>query len=241
MFVLLASPSALAQAQTVNEKPTHKLFYEGKFLGIPVMKAQVKLHLDDNEYDAKVEFRAVGLAGFFVRSTVAARSRGLVEGNQLVSQLYTHVEEMPNKTRSVAIDRTGEAVRVSVEPRFGKLGEPPASETQIAEATDPLAGLLNLGLNGCTQSVGVFDSKRRYDLAVRVPATAQRDNQCTLGYQPIAGFDAEDLENPDQYRANVETELARLADGLTVVSRMRTRVSGFPVSVRLTRSEVAKD
>jgi hypothetical protein len=230
--------AVLVPAGASASSTTHILHYEGRFLGLPVMKSQLALTKGEGDYDAQVDFQAAGLAGFFVKSVVKARSSGAVQAGQLVARSYQHTEITPGKTRSVLVDRTGPEARVTVTPPFGNLGDPEPSAHQINEATDPLAALLNLGLNGCTRPVRVFDSRLRYDLDVKTPPNAKAPNRCQIGYEPIAGFDAEDMNDPEPYQSVVNVRLRSLPEGLSVIEAMDARISGLPVSIRLKKAEV---
>ena len=103
-------------------------------------------------------------------------------------------------------------VTLRVNPPLRTMGDPPATMQQRLESLDPISAVLALALankkdanfQNCQGSLKVFDGKQRYNLRleaqgkekIRTKAYKGLATRCYVWYVPIAGFNADDLNDP---------------------------------------------
>ncbi|MCG8442795.1 MAG: DUF3108 domain-containing protein [Caulobacterales bacterium] len=249
----LTPPAEGAAVMTGDRNLT--LSYNGRIVGLRVMKAFVQADIGERSYSAASAFRSAGIVGLFKTSTVNSSVSGERASHDFAPRAYRHVEVSGKKRRAVALAYEPGGVEVEVDPPFGDRGFPPPSETHMAEALDPLSAILAIAHpNGdppCSRRTPVFDSKLRYDLVfsdagrehVRTRAYRGPAYKCRAAYVPIAGFDREDLEeNVEVYETPIYVWLADLGDGLLAPVRVAAsfQVGPMPIGVEVeaTRVEV---
>ncbi len=235
-----------AKSSAADGWVTTRIVLNGRILGVRVAKADLYVSARSDAWRARAVFRTTGLAGFVAQSRLEAQASG-PRATDVRSADYGHVEEIRDKVRTVTLTRAAGGARapvaVEVSPPFSNLGDPPASASQIAEALDPLAALAAISLDGgdapCARDVEVFDSRRRYTLAFRpagreevtTPAYSGPAHVCSVLYVPVAGFDAEDMAQPEVYAAPVTVWLADLPTGRTPIVRVAASVRQGPVTL----------
>lgn len=220
-----------------------EVLYNGRFIGLRVMKASVAADLTDRGYDAVAVFRTAGLAGMFNDTEITATGNGVVADALYQPREYEHKNEASKKDRLVRIETDGDSVTPVITPPFGSMGEPPATADIRAGAMDWLAMFLNTSVNypgeACNRTVKIFDGKQRINLrmelveerTLRTRAYRGPGYVCHAYYTPIAGFDPEDLADPEVYERPFTVWLTKRDDGLTIPVRIRARISGMNVAV----------
>jgi len=228
-----------------------RVLYNGYFLGFRVMKADVRATLDGDSYQSEAVFRTAGLAGMFKDSRIEASVNGEVNGHGIEPGHYEHRNLASSKNRLIQIDFTPDDVVPTITPPFGSMGQPPATHDERMGTFDPVSAFLTISLEGgdapCERTVPVFDSKQRYDLRLEPVAFERIDVRgfdgegwhCNVYYDPVSGFDPEDLADPEDYARPMQIWLADLGDGRWAPVRVRARVSGVPVSVEAKRVELS--
>jgi len=214
---LLAAPAAAdddaASAATVSMAlpDTVSARYSGYLLGLKVLNTEIEARFDGDGYDSEALFKTAGVLRWFNEAEIEAEVEGAMDRSFPKPRDYWHVNGASSKDRRIEIDFTGDDVVSTVTPRFGSMGQPPATREERLEAVDGLSAILELALNAgrwpdrpCGYGAKVFDGKQRYDLRVvhkedrqarlkgyRGPVIA-----CYVYYVPVSGFDPEDL--PDE-------------------------------------------
>ncbi len=235
-------PEAKRVAMTMN----------GSVLGLRIVKVSIDAALAPHAYTGATSFRSAGVAGFFKTATVTSAAEGAVTDAGLAPAVYRHTETTGKKTRNVHLTFGADDVNVIAEPRFGSLGDPAPTPAQKAEALDPVSLILTLMTfddGPCPQTLPVFDSKQRYDLVfeplgeetVRTRAYRGPATKCAMRYQPIAGYDPEDLAEPEVYATPAHLWIATTEDGVKAPVRFkyRVRVGFVPISVALEATSIA--
>lgn len=111
-----------------------------------------------------------------------------------------------------------------VNPPFGSMGEPPASDAERQGAYDPVTVLLNLmlsqpqGERPCEGRLPVFDGKARYDLRFeagsteRVATRGYRGNalHCRAYLEPVSGYDEGKRPTPEDIARPIHIWLANM-------------------------------
>ena len=224
--------------------------YNGRFLGLRVMKTVLRLGLNADAYLVRSEFRTVGLLGFFKDAEILANAEGARAEEGFAPHAYEHRNLKSKKNRVIKIDFPERVATASVTPGFGEESAFAPEEDRIG-ALDPISALTSIGYapgDTCDRTVPVYDGKQRYDLRL---VTQKREKirtrgwegealRCDLYYDPISGFDPEDLAEPEVYERPFQIWFAEIADGHTVPVRLRGRVNGISVSVNARRVEITR-
>lgn len=156
--------------------------------------------------------------------------------------------------RRVRIDFRGPVATTWVEPPFGSLGVPPASEDHRRNVIDPISSLFLLsevmnspGGDICSGTIPVFDGKARYDLQlqsagsrnVRTRAWRGEVLVCHVWYHPVAGYDPEDYPSEAELRHPLTLWLAPFEDGAFYLPvRLHTRAGFGGVTIEAQTIEI---
>jgi len=213
MQISPAWASSAGTAPALGAEKSAIIHYGGRVFGIPVVSAKISAAFDGKSYAARAELRTTGLAAFFKQIKVVASAKGNVIAGELSTWEYWHKELDGRKNRELSMKYGPDEVVVHVSPPLRSMGDPPASTAQRLEALDPVSALLSLAMQGgpksplqqCSGQVKVFDGKQRYDLRlkpgglkkIRTRAYKGLALRCDVWYVPVAGFNADDLENPE--------------------------------------------
>lgn len=228
LLVLLAFPAQGEESTAAIHSDQEKsvdIRYGGRVFGIPVMKASISADFVGEKYAARADFRTSGLLSIFSKVQVIASATGEVKNGKLKSKEYWHKELDGRKNRELSMSYGKELVTIRVDPPLYTMGDPPASMQQRLEALDPVSALLALTVSNtaaqqCKGSIKVFDGKQRYDLrmqageikTIRTRAYKGKALRCQVWYIPVAGFDADDLRNPEEYQKPVTMWLSKSKD-----------------------------
>jgi hypothetical protein len=189
--------AAPASAETV------RLQYEAVVLGVVTLgTSSYEVTYDAGRFSTRATVQTAGLARLFDNTNVTATSSGSMSTAGPAWSSYNFQHSYANKSRRVELLRTGTAVQANVNPRYGNLGDPPASQAQQSASFDPVTGLFALGrrvaaTGGCSDAaVLVFYGLSHYRLAAGGGTRGTYSGggydgpalRCSLSYQPIAGF-----------------------------------------------------
>jgi hypothetical protein len=236
LFAAPATAQAPAQSVFASIEPGKakrvevQLKADARLLGIPfeLARGTMRATLEQESYRVEADYRSSGFANDRKeagRVTVSGRvAEGVLRPQSYLSQ------ESSGKKRRIGIDFAAPRVEVDVAPRWGSMGNPPASDAEKRQSVDPLTGLLELSLvtgrdrgQACGGMVRIFDGKRRYDIRtsydgqtrVSVPGYSGPAIRCRGAYVAVAGFDEPGA------RHNVTIWLADVGGaGLSVPVRM---------------------
>ncbi len=221
--------------------------YAGSVLFLNVADITVNARITESSYSAAATFTTAGLAAWFDDTDIAATTVGYVNGSGLEPWRYQHTNFASNKGRVVGIDfREGMAVP-DVNPPFGSMGEPPASDEDRQGAIDPITVLLNVALalnfenegQTCNGRMPIFDGKARYNLRFvnvgldEVRTRAYRGNalRCQAFLEPISGYDLDDFPTDDEIRRPVTMWLAPI-DGAHIPVRFRANTAIGSINIQ---------
>ena len=201
------------------------------------------------DYALRSDLSTAGLGALLRKLRVWAVTTGTWDAAGLHPR--THLQQNRDKKRrrvEMLYDYGADTVAVSVIPPNGSQGVPPASPAERFSAEDTLSGLFSvvvrralMGVGACEGTIPVFDSKQHYNLrlvdrgarkdwkkdGLRVPA---RD--CDIYYEPVSGFDPEDLPDADEAATPVKVVLAEIG-GLDVPVRFSYKLSGFKAVIKV--------
>jgi hypothetical protein len=229
--------------------------YAGSILMFRVGEVSLSAELGAEAYFASTAIRAAGLAALFTDFDIRAEVSGTVDGGVLEPVRYAHVERTGDKVRAVDVTYPDRIATAAVEPPFGSLGQPPATQAQRAGAIDPMSAVFQLSevvmaQSGeiCSGRISVFDGKARYDLRLqvdgqdRIRTRAWRGEAliCQIWYEPVAGYDPEDYPSESELRHPLTVWLAPFEDGrFHIPVRMHTRAGFGGVTIEAVELDIA--
>lgn len=201
--------------------------YSGYLLGIKVLNASLDAHISGGEYESDAVFKTAGLVRWFKKSEIIAEVSGEMDRTYPKPRHYQHMNAAGSKDRTIKITFTDDDVISDVEPRFGSMGEPPATREERLEAVDTLSAVLQMALNAgrdedkpCGYDARVFDGKQRYDLRMLYEGEYEAKLKgyegpvisCNVYYVPVSGFDPEDLPDEDMKNTPLRIWFADMPD-----------------------------
>lgn len=221
--------------------------YSGSLLMIPVANIAINAVWPGETYSATATFQSGGLLRWFDDTNIEAGVSGYVHGDALVPWRYQHLNHASGKGRIVGIDFVDGRAVPDVNPPFGSMGDPPASDEDREGAVDPISGILSMMLaapitaNGepCNGSVPIFDGRARYNLRLEnggmsdVSTRAYRGEAlvCRAYVEPISGYEEGKRPTEDDTRRPVTMWLAPV-EGMWVPVRYRanTRIGNLTIN-----------
>ena len=220
---------------------------KGYVFGFRVVRASYLGYTTDTDYAAYTDVRTSGLGALLKKMEIWAVSRGRVLADGSLRPLFHVQQNTDKKNRRVEMnyDDAGAAVDVDIRPPLGSQGVPPATPAERFAALDTVTALLHMTRRGddvCSGSVPVFDSKQRYNLRlspvgearVKYLGDKQRAIHCHVHYEPIAGYDPEDLPSAEEEATPVDVYFRYYPEvDMHVPVRFAYKVSGFTAVVKM--------
>ena len=219
---------------------------DGKVLGLKMIDADYSGWVGTRTYALRSDMATSGLGALLKKLRIWAVTEGRWDANGFHPVRHTQ-QNRNKKRRRVEMLYGADAVEVSVIPPNGSLGVPPASPAERFGADDTLTALLKImtrralmGEATCAGAVAVFDSKQRYDLRL-VDRGAEPGKlgdyrgavrRCDIYYEPVSGFDPEDLPDADEAASPVKVWFADVA-GVDVPMKFSYKISGFKAVIKV--------
>ncbi len=251
---LIAAPFALvwpAAADDAAPSAPDQFFmeYTGSVYFLQVADISITARMEEATYSAAATFQSAGLLRWFDDTDIQASSVGYRTGESLTPWRYEHINYASEKGRVVGIDFPEGTATPDINPPFGSMGEPPASEAERAGALDPVTVILNLMLGPidtgdeevCSGRLPIFDGKARYDLRfenvgmddVRTRAYRGQAIRCQAYVEPISGYDPGDRPTEEETARPVNIWLVEM-QGLHVPVRFRasTQIGNISIEAR---------
>jgi hypothetical protein len=228
---------------------------KGYVFGIRMIRANYAGWYDDSGYALYADIKTSGLGALLKKMEIWAVSRGQYKRSDL--RPIFHVQQnLDKKSRRVEMNYTnpGGPIDVKIIPTLGSQGTPPASPVERFSADDTLSAILNMMMRGtqsqentqrnefCSGSVRVFDSKQHYALRMERNGTKRLkfDGEkfdalrCDIYYEPISGFDPEDLPEEEEEATPVKAYFQYRPElDLYVPLRFTYKISGFKAVVKV--------
>jgi len=250
----IAQPNA--QIQTVPAgTTTFNVKLKGYVFGLRVMKANISGGVAKDSYSVRADLFTSGIGAFLKKFQIWATTTGYIDDNGL--RPAQHIQQnLDKKNRRVEMNYAKDTVNVSIVPRLGSLGKPPATEKQKFESDDTLSAVLNMMMRGfkftdepCVGTIPVFDSKQHYLLRLEQAGTRRIKQKgfkgdtirCLVYYEAVSGYDPEDLPSEEEAAAPVTVYLARHEDvGLYIPVRMVYKISMFKAVIKARDIQITK-
>jgi len=239
----------------VAETTQIRLKLKGYVFGFRVIRSDVITQFDGQEYAAYADAKSSGLAALLKKMEIWSATKGRYDRRGLRPDWHIQ-QNTDKKNRRVEMnyDRSKRAVDVAIVPRLGSQGIPPATPRERYAANDAISGIMHLMMMGtkvdgelCQGRIPFFDSKQHYNLRMQRIGTKRvkfdgkkRDTiHCRAYYEPIAGYDPEDLPSEEEAATpvNVYFKYYEEAD-VHVPVRFTYKISGFTAVVKADDVEV---
>lgn len=251
LTALAVMPALPASADTGTRlaAPPESLFvqYSGSYLMIPVANISINAVWPGETYSATATFQSGGLLRWFDDTNIEAGVSGYVRDNELDPWRYQHLNHASGKGRIVAVNFVEGMAVPDINPPFGSMGDPAASDEDRTGAIDPISGILNMMLtapmtaNGepCSGSVPIFDGRARYNLrlenggmgSVSTRAYSGEALVCRAYVEPISGYEEGKRPTEEDTNRPVVMWLAPQGDmWVPVRYRANTRIGNLTIS-----------
>lgn len=268
--VMLAGGAAIAQVNNLQPPVKYVSDYvpkagetafdfklKGYVFGIRMIKARFKGQYGAGNYSAYSDMKTSGLAALIKKQRLWATTDGRYDQSGYYPLTHTQ-QNLDKKMRRVEMRYDYDAQHVSwdIRPPNGSRGKPPATVEEAFTADDIPSALLNMlsrgyavGGNLCDGTIRVFDSKQHYGLRMVKVGTdrikfdgEKRDTvRCHVFYEPINGFDPEDLPNAEEANTPVNVYFWERPDlGMSIPVRFTYRISVIKAVIKLDEMSVVK-
>lgn len=244
---LLGAPAGAQTLPPLTTPPSQLVVeYSGSVYFLQVADISLSARFSDIDYAARAAFESAGLLRWFDDTDIEATTTGYRSAAGLAPYRYEHTNFASDKGRVVGIDFLNGRAVPDVQPPFGSMGEPPASDEERDGALDPISTILGLSLalpgdrdTPCDGTLPVFDGKARYDLRfenagldeVRTRAWRGEAVRCRAFIEPISGYDPSDRPNEEESSTPVHIWLAPIDDVFVPVRfRARTQIGDINVT-----------
>lgn len=257
MLAALAMSSVSASAddhETDNASGQTSAFsaeYSGSVYILKVADISLSARLEPETYSSAATFQSGGLLRWFDDTDIVASVTGYRRDEGLAPYRYEHVNRSSNKGRVVGIDFPEGTAVPDVNPPFGSMGDPAATDEERLGAMDPISVILSLvlsppgaGESVCDRTLPIFDGKARYDLRfislgqddVRTRAYRGDALRCHAFIEPISGYDEGDRPTQEEIARPVNIWFVEM-DGIHVPVRFRaaTQIGNISIEARRIR------
>ena len=228
---------------------------KGYVFGIRVIRSDIITQFDQGNYAAYTDARSSGLAALLKKMEIWAVTKGRYGKNGLRPDWHIQ-QNTDKKNRRVEMnyDRAGQKLDIAIVPRLGSQGVPPASERARYQSNDTISGIIHLMMMGtkvdgelCTGRVPFFDSKQHYNLRlervgtkrVKFDGGKEKTIHCRAYYEPIAGYDPEDLPSEEEAETPVNVYFKYYEEaGVHIPVRFTYKISGFKAVIKADDVEI---
>lgn len=225
---------------------------KGYVFGIRLVKASYLGFEAEQDYAVYTDMKTSGLAALLQKLDIWAVTRGTVMADGSLRPDFHVQQNTDKKNRRVEMtyDNAARSVDVTIVPRLGSQGTPPASPAERYSAHDTPTALLQMMRRGrtdaaslCTGKVPIFDSKQHYNLRLspvgteKVKFLGDKDQtiHCYAYYEPVSGFDAEDLPDAEESGTPIDIYFKYYPEvDMHVPVRFAYRISSFKAVIKMT-------
>ncbi|HYI72412.1 MAG TPA: DUF3108 domain-containing protein [Skermanella sp.] len=229
---LLGGAALLAASQAGAAEPV-RLGYAIYAGGFHVLDATIVLDLGREGYTVEVNAQTQGVLGTFFPWQTLARSDGRMNAGEAVPRTHKQTGTWRGKDRAVNLYYDGSgSVLAEVRPPDDPAEREPVPPEMVPGTTDPLSAVLSVAGavavgRGCSETVPVFDGRRRYDLTFQEMGSRNLSPskysvfsgtavQCQVTSKVLAGNWKKDggFASDDEKRKPVALMLARVVEGM---------------------------
>ena len=230
---------------------------KGYVFGLRMIKANYTGWFDDNTYAVYTDLKTSGLGALLKKLEIWAVTTGSYTKSGLTPDFHIQ-QNMDKKNRRVEMNYNNNRayIHVAIDPPLGSQGIPAATPEERYSADDTISAVLNLMMRGqkidgpvCSGGVRVFDSKQHYNLRMeragtkRVKFNGKKIDtiQCQVYYEPISGFDPEDLPDVEEGSTPIKVYMKEFPElGLYVPVRFTYKISSIKAVIKLDKMMMKK-
>jgi len=230
---------------------------KGYVFGLRMIKANYTGWYDNNSYAVYTDLKTSGLGALLKKLEIWAVTSGSYTKSGLTPNFHIQ-QNMDKKNRRVEMNYNNNRsyIDVAIDPPLGSQGVPAATPAERYSADDTISAVLNLMMRGqkidqpvCSGGVRVFDSKQHYNLRMERAGTKRvRFNGekvdtliCQVYYEPISGFDPEDLPNMEEGGTPIKIYMKEFPElGLYVPLRFTYKISSIKAVIKLDEMMIKK-
>ena len=228
---------------------------KGYVFGIRVVRSDIITQFDQTDYAAYTDVRSSGIAALLKKLEIWAVTKGRYNRNGLRPDWHVQ-QNTDKKNRRVEMnyDRAGQKLDIAIVPPLGSQGVPPASDRERYQSNDAISGILHLMMMGtkvngelCAGRIPFFDSKQHYNLKLervgtkRVKFDGNKEDtiHCRAYYEPISGYDPEDLPSQEEAETPVNVYFKYYEEaGVHIPVRLTYKISGFKAVIKADDIEI---
>ena len=200
-------------------------------------KANFRVTLNDDTYAIKSKVKTTGLADILVNYDLEIAASGYTRPYGLDTYAFVSQNKDGKKNRRVDLKLLKDTFEMTAVPRFGNLGEPPATVEQALDAKDPVTALISFALepraegeDPCGGPLKIFDGRQLTHLhltnhgmkQVKSEAWSGEAFECHIKMDKVAGYKAgeTDKDNLSGIDGPLRMWLAPLPNGAHVPVRI---------------------
>ena len=186
----------------INEK----LLLSSFVRGVPLASGEISIKLKENKYSVKVNANSIGIFSIILNWSQTIRSFGKIENNSFISLRYHSADIRGKKSGHMEIDFENfppQIISAQPDPRDDERRV--ISNSFLSKTNDPVAGIFNLALEQCNNTVKIYDGKRRYDIQILKKKVSKLEDsylgkntlktfKCSYEIKRIAGYTKKELE-----------------------------------------------
>lgn len=174
------------------------------FFILPVSgKAWFQVDIRPENYQIKSNVKTTGLADVLVNYDMELAAAGYTNLNGLDTYNYVSQNKDGGKNRRVDMKYLRDDFEMIATPRFGNLGEPPATTEQVLDTKDPLTALISYAVEPrdlenapCGGPIKTFDGRQLTHLhldyqgmtEVKSEAWSGQAYECYIRMEKVAGY-----------------------------------------------------
>jgi len=239
--------------------PSHSTEFDfklkGYVFGLRMIKANYTGWFDNSRYTVYTDLKTSGLGAMLKKLEIWAVTTGNYTRSGLTPRFHIQ-QNMDKKNRRVEMnyDNMGRKIDVAIRPPLGSQGLPPASPQERYTADDTISAILNLMMRGqkidepvCSGAVRVFDSKQHYSLRMVHDGTKRvkfdggkvEAIRCLVYYEPISGFDPEDLPDTEEGGTPIKVYMKEFPElGLYVPVKFTYKISSIKAVIKVDKMTI---
>jgi len=200
-------------------------------------KANFRVTLNEDTYAIKSKVKTTGLADILVNYDLEIAASGYTRTDGLDTYAFVSQNKDGKKNRRVDLKFLKDTFEMTATPRFGNLGEPPATVEQALDAKDPVSALISFALepraegeDPCGGPLKIFDGRQLTHLhltnhgmkQVKSEAWSGEAYECHIKMDKVAGYKAgeTDKDNLSGIDGPLRMWLAPLPNGSHVPVRI---------------------
>ncbi len=223
---------------------------KGYVFGIKMITAHYNGYTEGQSYAAYTDIKTSGLGALLKKMEIWAVSKGTFTAQGLTPDFHVQ-QNLDKKSRRVEMnyDNATKSIDVNILPTLGSQGVPPASPAERFSADDTISAILALMMQGqrldapfCEGAIRVFDSKQHYNLRMERGGEGKErfggeklvTQVCDIYYEPINGFDPEDLPDNEEGGTPMRIEFTARPDlGFYVPLKFSYKISSIKAVIKL--------